>query len=96
MKTQKITPLHGPSRPGDDWQALASCRGADASLFFSPGTFETPDQKSARESVAKSICAECPVRAQCLDFALATREPYGIWGGLNESERRRMIARRAG
>jgi len=92
MKIQSVAPLHHE----DGWQALAACRGADAGLFFSPGTFEAAEQKSAREAVAKSICADCPVRGECLEFALLTREPYGIWGGLNETERRRMITKRAG
>ena len=46
--------------------------------------------------MAKAICATCPVRGLCLEYALAVREPYGIWGGLNEYERRRLLPRKAG
>lgn len=80
----------------DGWQTAASCRGTDAALFFSPGTNEPKEDKYVREKQAKEICRACPVRDQCLDFAIDMREPYGIWGGLNEAERRRHIARRAG
>ena len=45
---------------------------------------------------AKSFCGTCPVRVLCLEYALDMREPYGIWGGLNEYERRRALARKAG
>ena len=41
-----------------------------------------------RERQAKAVCATCPVHKECLDFALRIREPHGIWGGLNEIERR--------
>ncbi|MGH2828849.1 MAG: WhiB family transcriptional regulator [Actinomycetota bacterium] len=88
--------IHAPRDLEDGWQTLARCRGADATLFFSPAAVESKDEKDAREAKAKAICRECPVRADCLDFALYTREPYGIWGGMNETERRRLMARRAG
>ena len=50
----------------------------------------------AREARAKSICAECRVRPDCLDYAITIREPHGIWGGLNEVERKLVLERRAG
>lgn len=80
----------------DGWQAAALCRSSDASVFFAPSSVETKEQKDARESKAKGICRECPVRVDCLNHALDTREPYGIWGGMNELERRRLLAKRAG
>jgi len=79
-----------------DWQSQARCRGSDANLFFSPTHLESREERQQREGRAKSICSECVVRAQCLDFALATRESHGIWGGLNELERRHAMARQAG
>jgi len=79
-----------------NWQSRALCRGADAELFFAPHHMEKKEERTARESQAKAICARCPVREQCLEFALTVREPHGIWGGLNELERRRLLARRAG
>jgi len=79
-----------------DWQKRAACRGADANLFFAPTHQETKEERLGREAQAKSVCARCPVLEQCLSFALTTREPHGIWGGMNESERRQALQRRAG
>ena len=47
-----------------------------------------------REHRAKAICADCPVLAQCRDHALRSREVYGIWGGMGESERAAAIDER--
>lgn len=77
------------------WQQHAACRGEDASFFFAPSYFERRAEKLQREAVAKSICARCPVRAECLDFALELRDPHGVWGGLNEMERRTLLRERA-
>ena len=74
----------------DLWQVKAACRGPQASVFFPPSHFERKDEKETRESRAKSICATCPVRQPCLDYAIRIREPHGIWGGLTEEERRYM------
>jgi WhiB family redox-sensing transcriptional regulator len=79
-----------------DWQTQAACRGADANLFFAPPHQESKEERIAREAQAKAVCARCPVREQCLSFALVTREPHGIWGGFNESERRQLLQRQAG
>ena len=76
----------------DLWQVKAACRGPQASVFFPPSHFERKDEKETRESRAKSICATCPVRQPCLDYAIRIREPHGIWGGLNEVERRQLLA----
>ena len=78
------------------WQSNALCRGAEANLFFPPHHLESKEEREARESKAKSFCARCPVRDECLAFAIATREPHGIWGGMNEIERRRVLQKRAG
>ena len=76
----------------DDWQLRAACRGPQAEVFFPPGTFERKDEKLGREARAKDICRTCPVQRQCLDYAIAIKEPHGIWGGLNEAERRNMLS----
>ena len=76
------------------WQHYAACRGADASHFFAPNYFEKRSQKQAREAVAKALCARCPVRVDCLEYALEIRETHGIWGGLNEMERRAVLRER--
>ncbi|MGH2728838.1 MAG: WhiB family transcriptional regulator [Actinomycetota bacterium] len=78
-----------------NWQNDAGCRGSDANLFFSPTHVETKEERSSRESRAKAICAACAVRRECLDFAILSREPHGIWGGLNEIERRHASQRTA-
>jgi WhiB family redox-sensing transcriptional regulator len=77
------------------WQTEAACRGSDANVFFSPPHVETKEERVARESRAKAICGECAVRRACLDFSIVTREPHGIWGGLNELERRHVAERTA-
>ena len=78
----------------EDWRADAQCMGEFASYFFAPGHFERKPEKDARENVARQLCSACPVRATCLEYALRIREPHGIWGGMNELERRRVLRRR--
>lgn len=78
------------------WQQRAACRGPQSVVFFPPSHFERKDEKEEREAQAKAICATCAVRKPCLDYALRIREPHGIWGGLNEAERRQLLARNAG
>ena len=73
------------------WQIRAACRGPQAAVFFPPSYFERKDEKLERETRAKAICAQCTVREPCLDFAVSIREPHGIWGGLNELERKALI-----
>ena len=51
---------------------------------------ESKTQRRKRESTAKRICADCPVRQECLDYAMRVHEPFGIWGGLTEAERRQL------
>lgn len=80
----------------DGWEERGACRGADSSLFFGPNRFEPKAERLARESAAKAICARCPVIAPCRESALRTGELFGVWGGLAESDRRDVLARRAG
>ena len=61
--------------------------GADADLFF--------PERGASTRRAKAICDGCPVRGECLDYALAHGEKFGIWGGLSERERRRVRRERS-
>lgn len=76
------------------WQFDGACRGGDATLFFAPTYFEKREQKNVREAKAKSYCRRCSVRDDCLEYALGIHEPHGIWGGLNESERRQLLRER--
>ena len=81
---------------GEAWQARAACRGPQAAVFFPPTHAERKDDKQARETRAKAICATCVVARECLEYAIRIREPHGIWGGLNEAERKQLAERRAG
>lgn len=76
------------------WEARAACAGVDGQVFFAPDG-ERPPERESREAKAKAICARCPVRAQCLDYALSNSIKHGIWGGLNQDERVRERRRRA-
>jgi WhiB family redox-sensing transcriptional regulator len=78
-------------RKDELWQVKAACRGPQSVVFFPPTQFERKEDKAEREVRAKAICRECPVRQPCLDYALRIREPHGIWGGLNEVERRQLL-----
>jgi WhiB family redox-sensing transcriptional regulator len=70
-----------------DWRQHAACNGCDVELFFPVGvTGPAIDQIEA----AKAVCHTCPVRAECLDFALVTNQECGVWGGASEEERRRL------
>ena len=73
------------------WQGRAACRGPQAVVFFPPSHFERKDEKVERETRAKDICGMCAVREPCLDYAVSIKEPHGIWGGLNEIERRQLF-----
>lgn len=67
-----------------NWREKAACRKSPTSLFF-PAEWEKPAERKWREQQAKAICARCEVKDDCLE---AGTEEEGIWGGLNESERR--------
>ncbi len=78
------------------WQDKAACKGMDPIIFFGPDVAETVKEKHDREEEGKKVCVTCPVKKDCLDYSLESREPYGIWGGLTETERKTLIRRRAG
>lgn len=70
------------------WQSDAACLIADSEAFF-------PERGgSVRE--AKKVCETCPVRAQCLEYALENDEQFGVWGGLSVYERRKIKTKRIG
>lgn len=71
------------------WVELAACRDLDHKLFF-----PTHGRSPAR---GQAICATCPVATQCLAFATATSQEYGIWGGvvfLDDHTKRRRVSRK--
>ena len=73
-----------PASP-EAWRADALCAETDPEAFF--------PEKGGSTRDAKRVCAGCPVRAECLEFALAGDERFGIWGGLSERERRKLKKR---
>lgn len=71
----------------DDWRDTASCRDTDPDLFFPVGT-TGPAIEQIEE--AKRVCRSCAAHEACLEFALATNQESGIWGGTSEDERRKL------
>ena len=73
-----------------EWIADAPCSQADPELFF-------PDAHESRANVAlaKRVCAACPVRQECLEWALDRGEKFGIYGGLTSTQRRKVLRQRA-
>ena len=69
-----------------EWFDDAACREVGTDVFF--------PTSEAQADEAKAICAVCPVREECLEYALETRPGDGVWGGLTASERHRLIRRR--
>lgn len=68
-----------------EWRKDAACVGKDPELFF---PYTRGDSSKLQTRIAKNICQECPVIAECLDWAMhAHPMPYGIWGGTDENER---------
>ena len=78
-----------------DWREEAACLSFPATLFFGLDDNESPPERRIREDEAKAVCRVCHVRGECLEYALATKEQYGIWGGLTELERRAQARARA-
>ena len=68
------------------WRYRGACRGLDPDIFYPASDEEA--------GPAKAVCGSCPVRQQCLEFALANREREGVWGGATEKERRRILRQR--
>ncbi|WP_129338204.1 WhiB family transcriptional regulator [Cellulomonas endophytica] len=79
-----------PTATGEDegpmgWQERALCAQTDPEAFF--------PEKGGSTREAKKVCVSCEVRSECLDYALANDERFGIWGGLSERERRKLKRR---
>ncbi len=80
-----VTSLRSATWNSEEWRELGSCRALDTALFFPIGQTGDAEVKIAR---AKKVCVTCPVRQQCLEFAITTNQEYGVWGGHDEEERR--------
>jgi WhiB family redox-sensing transcriptional regulator len=74
----------------DEWRHQAACAGEETDLFFPVGTSPAA---IAQAHEAKKVCAGCPVRLDCLKWAIDTAQEWGVWGGLTEDERRVMKRR---
>ena len=70
------------------WKADARCRGVDPAVLY------VDEDDVAGLAAAKELCAACPVRDDCLEHAIASREKIGVWGGMTPRERQRVIRRR--
>jgi WhiB family redox-sensing transcriptional regulator len=75
----------GMEADAQSWQERALCAETDPEAFF--------PEKGGSTREAKKICTGCEVKAECLEYALANDERFGIWGGLSERERRRLRRR---
>lgn len=69
------------------WQRRGLCRTRNPDLFFHPD-HERGAERQRRDERAQQVCYACPVRQECLAHAISCREPYGVWGGTTETERR--------
>ncbi|SFS97569.1 WhiB family transcriptional regulator [Saccharopolyspora flava] len=87
------TRLPKPTSESWQWQLRAACRDLRTSRFFHPD-HERGERRAERERQAKAVCRRCPVMAQCREHALRAQEPYGVWGGLGEQERRALLGTR--
>ena len=75
-----------PRELEENWQDGANCLGVDPDLFF--------PERGASTREAKEVCRNCIVQNDCLEYALANSEKFGIWGGMSERERRRIRRQR--
>lgn len=71
----------------EEWKVDAACRDMDTAVFF--------PTRGEDVRAAQAVCDGCPVRAECLEYALTTADQFGIWGGESERSRRRLRSARA-
>jgi WhiB family redox-sensing transcriptional regulator len=81
--TIEVLTLDAPVLEERPWAVYSACRDADPEVFFA--------STRADERDALAVCDACAVADQCLEFAIETRERFGVWGGTNERERRKML-----
>jgi len=70
----------------EHWMTKGKCRDLDPTIFF--------PSEGVGVQIAQQICADCPVRASCLEYALDNRVDHGVWGGSSERQRRRLLRQR--
>jgi WhiB family redox-sensing transcriptional regulator len=69
-----------------EWRERAICRGVDTETFYLQDRMRAARAR-AHEAAAKAVCAQCPVRQECLEYAVRNNELFGVWGGLTAAER---------
>jgi WhiB family transcriptional regulator, redox-sensing transcriptional regulator len=84
-EAQQMYELSDTKEGALSWQERALCAQTDPEAFF--------PEKGGSTREAKKVCLSCEVRGECLEYALANDERFGIWGGLSERERRRLKKR---
>ncbi len=92
-KMTTVLPVADHCVDGWQWQQFGACSGLGEARFFHPEN-ERGAERERREAGAKQVCRLCPVVVQCREHALLVGEPYGVWGGLGEGERRVILGRR--
>lgn len=78
-------------RADHSWMVRGSCRGEDSELFF-PADHERQPEREIREEKARAVCAVCPVKDECLDYAVKTSQ-VGFWGGADDEQRKGLRRR---
>jgi WhiB family redox-sensing transcriptional regulator len=86
VQPMPASPWSALTAAAEGWRLDALCAETDPEAFF--------PEKGGSTREAKKVCTGCEVRAECLEFALANDERFGIWGGLSERERRRLRLQR--
>ena len=76
-----------------EWQLRAACRDLPNRMFFMMGN-ERGAKRAEKQEAAKAVCRRCPVLAECRHHALTAPERFGVWGGMDEDERRQALQRR--
>lgn len=83
MTTPVFISLRPSSSPDEEWRDSAACASVGGDFWF--------PEKGGSTAEAKTVCRRCPVIADCLEYALATQQRFGIYGGKSERERRRLV-----
>lgn len=78
-------------RADHSWMVRGACRGEDSDLFFAPDNERQPERE-VREGKARAVCDVCPVKAECLDYAVGTGQ-VGMWGGTDDEQRKSLRRR---
>lgn len=89
----ELAELLGTGEP-EEWIGQARCGDSRDDVHYPTGAEESP-QYIRQVAAAKQECARCPVRTECLTYALEQGEDHGIWGGTTPAERRALLRRRS-